>query len=104
MEVQIANDYLRKLFEGKAVPGKPQFNSEVITKFKKTVLKMQMAESLQDIKAQKGLNFEALKGKLKGYYSVRIDYHYRLILTLDKNEHILLTEVILVHDLTNHYQ
>jgi len=66
--------------------------------------KLQMAESLQDIKAQKGLNFEALKGKLKGYHSVRVDYQYRLILTLDKNENIGLTEILLVHDLTNQYQ
>lgn len=104
MLVQFENSYLQKLFEGKSVPGKPRYNSEIITKFKKTILKLQYADSLREIKSLRGLNFEALKGDLKGYYSVRVDYSYRLILTVDKDEVVKITEVITVHDLTNHYQ
>ena len=72
--------------------------------FKKTVLKLKLAANIRDIKMQKGLSLEALKGDRKGYYSVRVDYSYRLILTIDKNETISITEVIMIHDLTNHYQ
>ncbi len=104
MVVQFEDAYLQKLFEGKSVPGKPRYSSEVITKFKKTVLRLQYADNLREIKSLKGLNFEALKGNLKGYYSVRVDYSYRLILTVDKNETVKITEVLTVHDLTNHYQ
>jgi proteic killer suppression protein len=104
MVLQFKNPYLEKLFEGKAVPGKPRYSSEVVTKFKKTILKLKNADSIREIKNQKGLNFEALRGDLKGYYSVRVDYSYRLILTVDKNETVRITEILTIHDLTNHYQ
>lgn len=103
MNLQFANAYLEKLFQGKAVPGKPKYSSEVITKFKKTILKLVNADSIRDLKSQKGLNFEALKGDYKGYYSVRVDYSYRLILTVD-NDRLHIADIITVHDLTNHYQ
>jgi proteic killer suppression protein len=104
MIVQFKNAYLEKLFEGKPVSGKPRYGSEVITKFKKTVLKLKMADNIRDIKSQKGLNFEGLKGELKGCYSVRVDYSYRLILTVDKSGTMMIADVLSIHDLTNHYQ
>jgi len=104
MILQFKNAYLEKLFEGKPVSGKPRFSNDVIIKFKKTILKLKNADSLREIKNQKGLNFEALKGDLKGYYSVRVDYVYRLILTVDDDKTIKITEVLTIHDLTNHYQ
>ena len=104
MILRFNNIYLEKLFEGKPVLGKPRFSNEVITKFKKTILKLKFADSIREIKAQKGLNFEALKGDLKGYHSVRVDYSYRLILTIDNDASIRITEILTIHDLTNHYQ
>ena len=104
MIVQFNNAYLEKLFEGKPVSGKPRYSSEVITKFKKTVLKLAYADNLREIKLQKGLNFETLKGNLKGFSSVRVDYSHRLILTIDKDETVTINEIITIHDLTNHYQ
>lgn len=104
MTVQFNNAYLEKLFQGKQVSGKPRYSSEVILKFKKTILKLQMAGNLREIRSFKGLNFERVKGELKGYYSVRVDRGYRLILTVDKEEKIVVTEVLTVHDLNNHYQ
>lgn len=104
MILQFKNAYLEKLFEGKPVPGKPRFSSDVVIKFKKTVLRLKYADSLRELKAQKGLNFEALKGDWKGYFSVRVDYCYRLILTVDNDEGVRITEILTAHDLTNHYQ
>ena len=104
MIVQFKNTYLEKLFEGKAVAGEPRYSSEIITKFKKTILKLQFADGIREIRLQKGLNFEALEGDLKGFYSVRVDHSYRLILTVDKDEALSITEIVMVHDLTNHYQ
>jgi proteic killer suppression protein len=103
MQVQFKNTYLEKLFQGKAVPGKPRYGSEVITKFKKTILKLKYADSLRDLQSQRGLNFEALKGDYNGFYSVRVDYSYRLILALE-NDLLHIADIITVHDLTNHYQ
>jgi len=104
MVVQIKNSYLEKPYEGKAVSGKPRYGGDVIIKFKKTILKLKLADSLREIKNIRGLNFEALKGDLKGYYSVRVDYSYRIILTVDKDETVKITEILTVHDLTNHYK
>lgn len=103
MIVQFANIYLERLFQNK-VSGKPKYNSEVILKFKRTILKLQYADTIKDVKSLKGLHFEALRGKLKGFYSVRVDYSYRLILTLDKSGQLTITNIITVHDLNNHYQ
>lgn len=104
MVIQFNNAYLERLFEGRPVSGKPKYGSEVVLKFKKTILKLQYANSIREIKTQKGLNFEALKGDLKGYFSVRVDYSYRLVLTVDKDNTIKISEILTVHDLTNHYQ
>ena len=104
MLIQFANTYLEKLFEGRPVPGKPRYSSEVITKFKKTILKLQYANNMREIRSQRGLNFEALKGDYKGFYSVRVDYSYRLILAVDKDHRMTISEIIFIHDLTNHYQ
>ena len=104
MIVKFKNSYLQRLYEGDNFPGKPKYEKALITKFKKTILLMQYAENIKEVKKQKGLNFESLKGNLKGYFSVRVDYKYRLILTLDKDYRIEITEIIIVHDLTNHYQ
>ena len=104
MPVQFNNAYLEKIFVGRPVTGKPRYSSDVILKFKKTVLKLKYADNLKEIKAQRGLNFEALKGDLKGFYSVRVDYSYRLILALNKDDILTIAEIITIHDLTNHYQ
>lgn len=104
MIIKFNNAYLEKLFEGKAVAGKPKYNTEVILKFKKTILRLQAANNIREIRAFKGLNFEALKGTLKGYYSVRVDRSYRLLLTVDEEGEMIIKEVLTIHDLNNHYQ
>lgn len=104
MIIQFKNTYLEKLFQGRAVLGKPKYSNEVIVKFKKTILKLQYADNLREVKCQRGLNFEALKGDYKGYYSVRVDRSYRLILTVDKDDNLTVADILSVHDLTNHYQ
>lgn len=104
MIIEFRNSYLEKFFQGRPLPGKPRYNSDVIVKFKKTILKLQYADSLKELRNQRGLNFEALKGDFKGYYSVRVDLSYRLILTIDNDYQLAVTDILLVHDLTNHYQ
>lgn len=104
MVVKFNNAYLEKIFQNKPVTGKPKYGAEVIIKFKKTILKLQAADGIKEIRSLNSLNFEALKGDLKGYYSVRVDRSYRLILSVDKEEGLVITDVLTVHDLNNHYQ
>jgi proteic killer suppression protein len=104
MIIKFKNTYLEKLFEGKALPGKPRYGSDIIAKFRKTILMLKLADSIKDIKQLRGLNFESLKGVYKGYYSVRVDSSYRLILAVDSTGTVQISEVITVHDLNNRYQ
>ena len=104
MNVQFKNDYLEKIFQGKAVKGKPKYSHDVCVKFKKTVLKLQSTTSFKELGKLKSLNFESLKGKLKGLYSVRVDKKYRLILSLTEESKLVVNDFIFVYDLSNHYQ
>ena len=104
MTIKFRNDYLEKLFQNRPVPGKPKFSKEVITKFQKTVLKLQFADNIRELRMQRGLNFEALKGNLKGFYSVRVDSGYRLIISLEKDGSLQVNDIIFIEDLTNHYR
>ncbi|HWJ26904.1 MAG TPA: type II toxin-antitoxin system RelE/ParE family toxin [Flavisolibacter sp.] len=104
MIVKFNNSYLERLFENKPVSGKPKYSSEVVIKFKKTILRLQFADNIKQLSAIKGLNFEALKGNMKGFYSVRVDYHYRLILSVEHEGSIVIKEILVIEDLTNHYQ
>ena len=103
MIVAFNNAYLQKIYEGKQMAGKPKYSQDVILKFKKTVLMLQNTENIRELRKLRGLNFEALKGDYKGYYSVRVDLHYRLILSVEKDS-VVITDVLIIEDLTNHYQ
>ena len=102
MLIRFNNQYLQKLYEGKPVPGKLQFSEVIIIKFKKTILKMQYASDSRELRKFKGLNFESLKGNLKGYYSVRVDLKYRLIFQIEQERIIKIIEVIIIEDLSKH--
>ena len=103
MIIQFNNAYLQKLFECKQVSGKPKYSQDVIQKFKKTVLMLMNTESIRELRNFRGLNFEALRGDFKGYYSVRVDLQYRLILSIEKGS-VVVTDILVIEDLTKHYQ
>ena len=103
MIIEFRNAYLQKLFEGKQVAGKPRYSQDVILKFKKTVLMLQNTESIKELRKFRGLNFEALRGEFKGYFSVRVDVQYRLILSVEKGS-VIVSDILVIEDLTKHYQ
>ncbi len=70
MIVSFNNLYLQKVYEGKQVSGKPKYSTDVILKFKKTVLILQNTENIKELRKFRGLSFEALKGNYKGFFSV----------------------------------
>ncbi len=102
MIIRFNNEYLEQLYVGHKTKGKPLYSDVVITKFKKTVEILKFAEDSNDLKKFKGLYFEKFSGNLKRFYSVRIDLKYRLILSLEEDE-IELHEILIIEDLTNHY-
>ena len=103
MIIQFNNAYLQKIFEGKQTTGKPKYGQDVILKYKKTVLMLQNTGSIKELRNFRGLNFEALKGNFKGFHSVRVDLQYRLILSVEKGS-VVVTDILIIEDLTKHYQ
>lgn len=103
MKVFFNNDYLECLFQGKPVKGKPKFQKDIIHKFKKVIAHIENANTLIELNKINSLNIEKLKGNMIGYYSARVDIHYRLIFSVENNK-ITLEEIINIEDLTNHYQ
>jgi len=103
MIIKFNNEYLEFLATDKKVKGKPRFDIEVVLKYRKTLKILQVMPNTVGLRNLKSLNFEALKGEYKGLYSVRVDYRYRLIFTIEKDL-VTVTEIIVVEDLNNHYQ
>lgn len=102
MLIKFNSTYLEKLYQGK-IKGKISYNSEVVIQFKKTVLKLEQADNSTQLRQFRSLNFEALKGNKKGLYSVRVNKQYRLEFQIE-NDTITLSEIILIEDLSKHYE
>ncbi len=102
MVIKFNDLYLEQLLLDQ-VKGKPKFDKHVVLKYKKTIKILQRMPNLDGLKFLSSLNFEALKGNRKGSYSVRVDYRYRLIFRVI-SEVITLSELIIIDELTNHYQ
>ncbi|MEO0041135.1 MAG: hypothetical protein RL329_583 [Bacteroidota bacterium] len=102
MIVEFNNKSLEDLYENKPVSGKPKFSKVVIKKFKKVVQILKYVESSQQVYDFKGLHFEKLSGNMADFYSCRVDIKYRLILSLEMDA-ILIKEMMIIEDLTNHY-
>ena len=103
MEIRFNNAYLENLYRGKPLKGKPIYSKEIITQFKKTVLRIEQAENSNQLRQFRSLNFEALKGDKKGLYSVRVNKQYQLEFKLE-NDSITLVEIILIEELSKHYE
>ncbi len=102
MIIKIENSQLSAVYQ-EIDKGKSKYSKVVKKKFRKTILILKHAESIAEIRTFKGLNFEALKGDLKGKYSVRVDIKYRIILRIEKDR-ILVDDILVIEDLTNHHQ
>lgn len=103
MEIRFNNAYLENLYAGRPLKGKPVYSKELVVQFKKTVLRIEQADNSIQLRQFRSLNLEALKGNKKGLYSVRVNKQYRLEFTLE-NDNITLLEIVLIEDLSKHYQ
>lgn len=102
MIIKFNNSYLEGLAKDE-VKGKPKFGKHVIVKYKKTLKILQRMPDTRSLSTLNSLNFEALRGNRKGYFSVRVDYHYRLIFSIE-HDIITVSEIIIIEELSNHYQ
>lgn len=102
MIVEFEKEYLRELYEeGRCKNKKYRFQPQVISKYQKRIDTLMGATRKEDLFVLHSLNFEALDN---GYYSIRIDYHYRLEFKLQENGTEPILTICTVTDITNHYQ
>ena len=102
MVIEYEKDYLKELYDnGKSTNKKYRFQTPVITKYQRRIDTLMAATCMEDLFVFNSLNFEALNN---GYYSIRIDYHYRLEFEIRQEGSEPIVTICTVTDITNHYQ
>ena len=106
MEISFNHQVLADLYEGKKVVDK-QFRSNptLVKQYVKTVNKLRSVQKVEQLFQFSGLNYEKLKGNLKGFSSVRINQQYRIIFeevanTIEPFEIVLLR----LEEISKHYE
>ncbi len=102
MIIEYEKEYLKELYEkGKCKNKKYRFQPQVVNKYQKRIDTLMAATRLEDLFVFNSLNFEALENN---YYSIRIDYHYRLKFKIKTKGTEEIFTICLITDITNHYQ
>jgi toxin HigB-1 len=102
MEISIENKELEKLYTtGKSA--KLKIPEHVSDKFFATIQKIDAARDIYDLWADKGLNFEKLKGK-DNEYSMRLSGKYRLEMEINWNDEQQITGSFVLKKISNHYK
>lgn len=102
MVIEYEKEYLEELYnDGKCTNKKYRFQKTVVTKYQKRIDTLLAATRIEDLFVFNSLNFEALDN---GYYSIRIDYHYRLEFKIREEGSEPIIIICTVTDITNHYQ
>jgi len=102
MEIVFQKDYLSDLYyTGKTSDKQHRFQPEVVRKYVRVVGILEAVSRMEDLFRFNSLNFEALDN---GYYSVRIDYHYRLVFQMETKPGEVLLSICKLEDITNHYK
>lgn len=102
MVIEYEKDYLEELYnDSKCTNKKYRFQKPVVAKYQKRIDTLMAATRIEDLFVFNLLNFEALDN---GYYSIRIDYHYRLKFKIRQEGTEPIVTICTVTDITNHYQ
>jgi proteic killer suppression protein len=104
MLIKFNNKYLEALAKGEE-KGKQRYSAEVVVIYKKRLKMISLAKDSNDLRAFKSLHFELLRGnKRDRRYSIRINDKYRLEFSIGRNKGIIIEEIIIIEDLSNHYK
>ena len=106
MDISFNNQLLIDLYEGKKITDKQFRSNPALTKqYVKTVNKLKSVQKVEQLFQYVGLNYEKLKGNLKGYSSVRINNQYRLIFEEVASENEPFAIVLFkLEEISNHYE
>ena len=102
MVIEYEKEYLKELYiDGKCKNKKYRFQKSIISKYQKRIDTLMAATRIEDLFVFNSLNFEALDN---GYYSIRIDYHYRLEFRVRNEGNEKVITICTVTNITNHYK
>ena len=102
MQLVIEDYFLGEVAKGN-VTGKSPYPVEILKAFKRRIFQIQQARNTADLRQNKSLHFEKLKGKeYDGKYSIRLNIAYRIIFRIDENK-VSKSEIICIEEITNHY-
>lgn len=102
MVIEYEKDYLEELYsDGCCKNKKYRFQKPVVMKYQRRIDTLMAAIRIEDLYVFNSLHFEALDN---GYYSIRIDYHYRLEFKIRQEGTEPVVTICTVTDITNHYQ
>jgi toxin HigB-1 len=79
MLISFANQLAEDLFYDKKTRETRRFPNELRRIARRKLLYLHEAANLSDLKVPPGNRLEALKGDLRGYYSIRINDQWRLV-------------------------
>lgn len=105
MEIRFGKQYLVDVYEGNVHKHKEfKSNPSLVRQYVKTVQRLRVIESTEELKQHRALNFEKLKGDLKGICSVRINKQYRLLFQVVEEGSSTKFEVLELEDISKHYE
>ena len=104
MIIEYEKEYLKEVCDnGKCKSKKYRFDEAIIKKYQKRIYTLIAATRIEDLFYFNSLNFAALQGRAD-YFSIRIDYHYRLEFKTRTEGTEIISTICIVTDITNHYQ
>lgn len=88
----------------KDLKGKLPFQKDIIKQFKKKIAILISIQELDDLKQFNSLNFKTLQGDRAGQYSIRLNRTYRLIFTAEKQNNDIIIDLVIIMEISKHYQ
>lgn len=106
MEIEFEKEYLKQLYSvGNSGDKKHRFQPQIIKKYKQTIDRLRVANSIEDLFPIKSLNYEKLSGDKNGLESVRVNDQYRIefVSRIEGDEPKTIT-ICSITELSNHYK
>ena len=102
MDIVFQKEYLSDLYyTGRTQDKQHCYQPEVVRKYVRVVGILEAVGRMEDLFRFNSLHYEAIDND---YYSVRIDYHYRLIFQMEAKQGDTLFTICKLEDITNHYK
>lgn len=94
------------LYEGTKISDKKyRFDPALIKQYQKVIFRLRAIENIEQLYQFHALNYEKLKGNLKGKSSVRINKKYRLIFEeVQSTDNPPEITILLIEEISNHYE